>query len=423
MSSQPARVSPYPTPKNRRHLTNGSPSALRSIQGVENSQVTRAHTSSSGSLTGVADDLADENGRPILTPRLVESVTAPDTLLLAKVLAAVNNLSNKLECEMTRVCNKIDGELACLGKKLDDKLCDKLDILDAQITGKIDASQLSLSDQIDVAKTTLSNKINVLSEENIALGPPNQHQQAGGNSATVTTTQAWAYSPELRDRVYVFAYESVCEPTIAAYTALESPNGDVLVHLLFNTIKQKINGIPVPWPSQQLPPVVNGIQEVAATQRYNTLVRDAGKHAREKLHHLGTVPSIKRLVHCIATHCPKNPGIVPDMAALWNATEWPHCLRIAYLRREAVRNFQELRAGRSGGNIWRRVDSQLGKMSDKGPTYTAAFYKLIYKEDCHFFDGTRRFEEFDTDMNFDLPLEELIEDEMQRMEEGTNGLE
>ncbi|KAH9810014.1 hypothetical protein DFH28DRAFT_1185618 [Melampsora americana] len=410
MSSQPARVSPYPTPKNRRNISNGSPSALRSIRGLENARVPRTHTSSSGSLTGVADDLADEN-----------------------VLAAVNNLSNKLELEMTRVCDKIDGELASLGSKLDEELCNKLDILDAEITGKIDAAQLSVSDKIDVAKTTLSNKINVLSEDNLALGPPNQHQQAGGNSATVSPTPAWTYSPELRDRVYVFAYESVSEPTIAAYTALESPNGDVLVHSLFNTIKQKINGIPAPWPSQQLPPVVNGIQEVAATQRYNTLVRDAGKHARKKLHHLvlhnirnnpeGTVPSIKRLIHCIATHCPKNPGIVPDVAALWNATEWPHRLRMAYLRREAVRNFQEIRAGRSGGNIWRRVDTQLAKMSDKGPTYTAAFYKLIYEEDCQFFDGTRRFEEFDTDMNFDLPLEELIEDEMQRMEEGTNGLE
>ncbi|KAH9812327.1 hypothetical protein DFH28DRAFT_899325, partial [Melampsora americana] len=349
-----------------------------------------------------------------------------------KVLAAVNTLSNKLDAEMTRVLDQMQGQFSIFGKNLDDELCVKLDILDNQITGKMEETMLTLSDKIDVAMTTFTNKINVLAKENLHSGSPSQHQLAGTVAVTFRPTPAWAYSPELRDRVYVFAYECVSDLTIAAYTALEYPNGDVLVHSLFNTIK--INGIPAPWPSKQLPPVVNGNQEVAATQHYNALVRDAGKHACEKLHHLvssfvlasirfGTVPSIKRLIHCIVTHCPKNPGIVPNMAALWNATEWPHCLRIAYLRREAVRTFQEIQAGRMGGNIWQRVNSQLAKMSDKGPIYTAAFYILIYKEECQFFNGTCRFEEFDTEMNFDLPFEELIEEEMQSMEEGANGLE
>ncbi|KAH9820373.1 hypothetical protein DFH28DRAFT_924351 [Melampsora americana] len=146
--------------------------------------------------------------------------------------------------------------------------------------------------------------------------------------------------------------------------------------------------MPAPWPEQQLPPLINGVAEVAALREYHKLVKEAGKHARERMHHLvlynirnlrkpnilteGTIPHIKRLVYWW-------PG---------NAhAHWVQC----WQRREAIWIFQAARQGEGRPDIWARVDRQLHKLRVKGPL----FYRLVYNGDLASFVRTVHITQID----------------------------
>ncbi|KAH9808374.1 hypothetical protein DFH28DRAFT_1087960 [Melampsora americana] len=357
-----------------------------------------------------------------------------ETLSFSKLFAAVTNLSDKLDTEITNMANKFAEDLAGFSSKIEGdftSLSNKLDVDFANISSELN---IEMCQKLDILDNTITNRIDQVAADinNLpTMITPAHPAPAPGVVATPTPTQPWNYSTELRERVYRYAYESVAEAGIAAYTAISTPNGAILVNSLVNTIKVKINSVEAPWPAQQLPPVVNGAQNVSATQRYNTLVRDAGKHARERMHHLvlynirgqpeGTVPNMKTLVHRIEMSC-GTLDVVPDVNTYWAQTELPKRLRVAYLRREALRIFQSLRSGGAGGNIWRRVDRQLHHLGQQGSLYTSAFYKLIYKADIDLFDGQGYFEDIDPEETFDLPSEEMIEAEMDEIEQAGGAL-
>ncbi|EGG07813.1 uncharacterized protein MELLADRAFT_85415 [Melampsora larici-populina 98AG31] len=337
-----------------------------------------------------------------------------------EILAAIARLSTKFDQEFLVMSDQVHQEINTMTDKIDEDI--------ATLSNKFDEDIAAVSAKAGEQFSTLSNKIDRVTDgvdELASTATPGGAHQAGNpqaNTAVVATpAKPWSYTYELKQRVYAFAYESVHLPNISGYTAVEDPNGDLLVNSLFNTIKQRVKDIPGTWAAEQLPPVVNGLQDVAATQKYTTLVKDAGKHAREKLHLLvlhniknnptGTVPNLKRLLHRIARHCGKTAEGLDDVA-YWAQTPTATRLRIAYLRREAIRIFQSLRAGGGGGNIWHRVDLQLHRLAEEGTLYSSAFYKLIYDQDRALFDGKGFFVDIDLNEPFDLPSEQEIEEEM-----------
>ncbi|EGG03674.1 uncharacterized protein MELLADRAFT_90025 [Melampsora larici-populina 98AG31] len=339
MSSQPNRAQPYSltTPRGQRNPvvgTSANRSEQRSIRGQ-------------GAM------------RPPLANDGAHDRSEGSTELL---LAAITTLGAKVEQEMLLMSDNFRQELSTVSEKIDDDI--------ASLSNKINGDMNAMADKIDQNLIALSNKVDQVNdtvEENASRLPAGApHGPPAAATGRAVSIAAWMYSPELKAKVYAIAYELVALPTITAYTALETPAGDLIMNSLFNTIKKAVRDIPGTWAVDQLPPVVNGSQDVAATQKYATLVKDAGKHARERLHILvlhnikynpeATVPCLKKLLH----------------RAYWVRTPLELRLRIAYLRREAVRIFQSLRSGGGGGNIWSRVDRQLQFLEEQGPLYTSA---------------------------------------------------
>ncbi|KAH9810452.1 hypothetical protein DFH28DRAFT_1132267 [Melampsora americana] len=357
---------------------------------------------------------------PLETPNRqlgqTSSMTTPDTVHTDRILAAIANLSNRVDAEKERLSATFDAEIAALSLKIDSEIN-------------------TLNVKVDRVAEHLEQVANLMQEHISRRVPPHNVNHNG----PAAPREPWAVSLELRDRVYFYAYQEVYQPEIKAYTARESPNGDLLVHSLFKTIRRKINEIEAPWPAQHLPQVIDGFSDVAGSRLYNTLVKDAGKHARERLHHLllhnirnprdpnaepeGTVPNIASLVHRLARHCPRVPD-PRDADTLWRATPWAQRLRVAYLRREALRVSQAVRRGEATPNIWKRVDAQLNHLRESGPLYSMAFYKLVYSEDLATFDGDGRISAIPPDMTFDLPDDQAITDQMDLLEvEGAATLE
>ncbi|EGF97313.1 uncharacterized protein MELLADRAFT_85874 [Melampsora larici-populina 98AG31] len=160
------------------------------------------------------------------------------------------------------------------------------------LSNKVDEELNAVAEKFDANLLTLSNKIDQVIET--LEGLPQAGAAAAAPVAPPAPVQPWNFTPALKDRVYAFAYGLVAQPNIS----------------LYNTIKQRIRKIPGDWATEQLPPVVNGVQSVAGTQKYTTLVKTAGKHARERLHILvlhtiknnpeATVPCLKRLLHRVS---------------------------------------------------------------------------------------------------------------------------
>ncbi|EGF97405.1 uncharacterized protein MELLADRAFT_85587 [Melampsora larici-populina 98AG31] len=407
MSSQTNRTQPYSLTTPRGGMTNtglgshsGSRAEQRSVRGQGSTRASTIDVNREGS------DLSTE-----------------------QIMAAIASLGAKLEKEILVLSDNLKQDISTISVKIDKDI--------SSLSNQMEEDMNSMADQIERNLTTISNKLDQVDETVGGLTDRHagNHAPAAGTPSTGPSgpTPPWTYSAELKERVYNFAYESVAEPNIASYTKLEDPNGNLIVHSLFNTIKQKIKNIPGTWSTEQLPPVVNGAQSVAAIQTYTTLLKDAGKHARERLHNLvlhniknnpeATVPSIKKLLHRIARQC-GNSADGLDEEAYWLRAPEALRLRITYLRREAIRIFQSRRAGGGGGNIWARVDKQLHLLSDEEPLYASAFYNLIYDQDCATFDSKGYFANIDVNATFDLPLEEEIHEEMERLlQEGATGMQ
>ncbi|EGG11536.1 uncharacterized protein MELLADRAFT_91109 [Melampsora larici-populina 98AG31] len=271
----------------------------------------------------------------------------------------------------------------------------------AQIEISVAGHDAGTLDRILETMGGLTNRIISLTQRVEELATAVESQPTSTTTADPSAPAGpWNYSPELR---------SVQEANISAYTAVESPDGDLLLNSLFQTIKGKVNAMGAQWVTQQLPPVVNGLAEVAATSTYHTLVRDAGKHARERMHHL--------VLHNIRNPPGVNAklGTVPNIKRLLHRRVDPSCLNCI----PSVRNFQSIRAGHGANNIWRCIDRQLARMSAEGPLYTMAFYKLVYDNDCAVFTGTVKFEELEDmedPVRFEMPLEDEIREEMDRVQ-------
>ncbi|EGF97074.1 uncharacterized protein MELLADRAFT_88307 [Melampsora larici-populina 98AG31] len=289
---------------------------------------------------------------------------------VSRIMAAITSLSGKVEKEMLVMADTLRQEIEHMSSKLDEDI--------GQLARQVDEQIASVANKHTEDFITLSNKLDQVNEsvEDITHqgeGPGSAARPAAASNAPLA--KHWYYSPELK------AYASVPLPTIGAYTKLHNPNGDLLPNSLFATIKRAIKAIPGTWPAEQLPPVVNGAQNVADAQTYATLVKDAGKHARERLHKLlllniknnpgSTVPCMKRLVHRIAQDCGTTAEGLGE-EAYWIKCTDQHRLRIAYLRREALRIFQERRRGGAGGNIWARVDQHLHHLGVQGTLYSSA---------------------------------------------------
>ncbi|EGG03250.1 uncharacterized protein MELLADRAFT_90259 [Melampsora larici-populina 98AG31] len=350
------------------------------------------------------------------------------------ILAAIASLTAKLEKEVLMMSDTLQQEINTMSNRLDEEIGNLSNKFNEDF-GKVEEQLTITSNRIERVTNSVEELATTVTSD-VGHNAGNVQRNAAGSTGPATPAVPWTYTYELKQRVYAFAYDLVHLPNIAGYTALEDPNGDLLATSLFNTIKQKINKIPGTWATEQLPPVVNGMQDVAATQRYTSLVKDAGKHAREKLHNLvlhniknpsGTVPDLKRLLHRnlskqlfgqIARQCGKTAEGL-DAQAYWLGTLSATRLRIAYLqRREALCIFQSLRAGGGGGNIWHRVDLQLHHLVVQGSLYSSAFYKLIYDQDRALFDGKGYFDNIiEPTKSFDLPLEEEITEEMERIEQ------
>ncbi|EGG09965.1 uncharacterized protein MELLADRAFT_95193 [Melampsora larici-populina 98AG31] len=387
MSSQPLnnRAQPYSltTPRGVRNpigATSANRALARSVRG-------------SGSASATNDDTNEPDTNVIDGNQIMAAITSLNATMVKEFLVLSDNLQQDTV--------KSDEDIATLSHKLDEDLN-------------------AVAEQIEAQLLTLSNKLDQVIET-VEGQPQAPGAAAAAPVAQPAAIQPWDFTPALKDRVYGFAYDSVAQPNIAAYTARETPAGDIMANSLYNIIKQRIRNIPGDWATGQLPPVVNGVQSVAGTQKYNTLVKTAGKHAQERLHILvlhniknnpeSTVPCLKRLLH----HCGE-VKVAGDFMAYWPTTSVAHRIRIAYIRREAIRIFQLLRNGGGGGNIWSRVDRQLHKLSVQGTLYTSAFYKLIYETDRATFDGEGFFVDVDPKVTFDLPSEEEIQEEMERLE-------
>ncbi|EGF99931.1 uncharacterized protein MELLADRAFT_93982 [Melampsora larici-populina 98AG31] len=363
IAAQSNRAQPYSlsTPRVNKNAASGaSSSATRAEQRSH-----RGHASmrSGNEANNDAGDISNDQIMAAIA-RLDAKVEKEVLVLSDKFHQEIDHMSTKCNEDITAMANQIDEDLASMGEKIDNKF-------------------VTLSNQVEQVQETVDNLC--------SRQPAPANGAPGAAAATIgaaNTAAPWMYSPELKAAVDAAAYESVALPIIAAYTKLETPNGDFIMHSLFNTVRQKIRNTPGTWATEQLPPVVNGVANVQAAQKYASLIKDAGKHAREKLHNLvlhniknnpeATVPCLKKLLHRIARQCGNTAdGIDEDV--YWAGTSLALRLRIAYLlsatwwqRREAIRIFQSRRAGGGGGNIWARVDLQLHRLSVQGSLYTSA---------------------------------------------------
>ncbi|EGF98834.1 uncharacterized protein MELLADRAFT_95074 [Melampsora larici-populina 98AG31] len=123
---------------------------------------------------------------------------------LLKIDKDITSLSNKMEPDMNLIADKIDQDLITLSNKLD------------QVNETVD---------------------NLTSHQpgNGSHGPP----AAVTGVPAPATPGPWKYTPKLKAKVYAIAYKLVALPTIGAYTALETPAGDLIMNSLFSTVKKQ----------------------------------------------------------------------------------------------------------------------------------------------------------------------------------------
>ncbi|EGG10251.1 uncharacterized protein MELLADRAFT_94594 [Melampsora larici-populina 98AG31] len=133
-------------------------------------------------------------------------------------------------------CQVIERQHAFTGLR---DLKAKLDEDIADLSNKMDEELNVLSDRIDTKVMTVYNKVNQVNETVNHLTSHQPGTGAQGNVAPATTlpTPPWMYSPELKAVVDAAANKSVALRGITAYTNLKTPNGDLIMNSLFNTVK------------------------------------------------------------------------------------------------------------------------------------------------------------------------------------------
>ncbi|KAH9807165.1 hypothetical protein DFH28DRAFT_916842, partial [Melampsora americana] len=294
-----------------------------------------------------------------------------------------------------------------------------------------------MEEQFETVTGRLSSKINLLNanlidlREVIESGHFAQSRGEGGtgtvaaeNAATThkAKRKKWEASKELKSHLNELAVVSIPEANIQAYTALEDGALKYLQRSLYNIVRVSVGGGDHDeWVAEQLPSKIRGVSDGEGLRNYATAIKDAGKHAREKLHLLlltninnqrsgavkkVAVPDLPALWHRIALKCGLINSSV-DAGTAWKRADGPVRTRVAYLRREAAR----LRANPSGVKIWAEVDLQLEKLREMDktvPDYSASFYNIVYENDGEIFNGKRTWDEITEAYELTLPSEEDI---------------
>ncbi|KAH9815230.1 hypothetical protein DFH28DRAFT_1126613 [Melampsora americana] len=298
----------------------------------------------------------------------------------------------------------------------------------SKITGQVAALAAQMEQQMDDIHQHFTAKIDHLGEivRDLADGMPSSTQ----TSVTLTPPDAegqtvkrkrYEAKKELKALLFAIAVEIIPGPNLQAYTAVEDSAKKYLARSLFNIVKVRVATQDDAWKALHLPKKVRGVNDGDALRSYDSAIRDAGKHAREKLHLLlltnirhqkhgevqgVAVPSLDALWHRIGIKC----GVVnesQDVAAAWKVADGPTRTRLAYLRREAAR----LRKGPTRTDIWKQVDAQLEILRAKdliNPEYSTSFYDIIYQNDGEIFNGKRSWPEISRDYVLTLPSEEEI---------------
>ncbi|EGG05855.1 uncharacterized protein MELLADRAFT_63867 [Melampsora larici-populina 98AG31] len=272
------------------------------------------------------------------------------------------------------------------------------------------------------------------------------------------TQKAWVVSKELNKLIIGQALKMMTNPILEAYTAVETGgrqrgrgrrSGVWLTYSLFNSVKVcyslslMCNNVfqthaanqPSEWKALHLPTTRLGVSDATATAEYHKKIRYHLKHARERFHKLLlhwnlmitmelpqlltgidevdigeedgvlAVPALEELYFTIAQRfC--NTGKHQNAESMWAATGGATRARLAYVRREAARIYQN---GKSSSSIWDAVDIQLGKLKLQSGPYTIAFYKLVYDKDLELFNGKATFAEVKARFNFQLPSDAEVE--------------
>ncbi|KAH9811015.1 hypothetical protein DFH28DRAFT_901488, partial [Melampsora americana] len=284
------------------------------------------------------------------------------------------------------------------------------------VNGKIDTLTKSLGNVTCVVIELTTSR----PQSNLVLRP-----ETAVASNSHSRIKEWTPSSTLIDMITPLALKLVFLPLIHSYTAIKNKPEGYLADSLFNTIKQKG---PV-FASLHLSPLYGGVEFLADAQSYASVIRDAGKKAREKLHNTLltgicnsktgkrvniSVPSIKNLMQRVAVQCgtARKKAVVE---AVWIATNLPTQSQIAYLlsdrglcRREAARLV--MKGGKGCESIWAVVDNQVSLMRQlKDQDYETAFYQIVYNKDCDLFDNKNWFKDLrECKINLDLPSEEAI---------------
>ncbi|KAH9821029.1 hypothetical protein DFH28DRAFT_1079155 [Melampsora americana] len=210
------------------------------------------------------------------------------------------------------------------------------------------------------------------------------------HSLAVDPTTPWAASEILLDAISQLADKKVTLPLLESYTALKGTNRVWLAESLFNTVKVTIAKKSPEWKEEHLPRKVHGITDSRGVKRYHTDIKNACKHAREKMH-----------ISVLS-------GVYEAKVGVIDSSPVPDLKELNYI------------IGKGSSSIWAAVDRQLEilrleekrrKNHDgyKSGDYTASFYKIIYDQDCQYFSGTSLFQDLTNQYIFALPTEEQIE--------------
>ncbi|KAH9810697.1 hypothetical protein DFH28DRAFT_1131779 [Melampsora americana] len=311
-------------------------------------------------------------------------------------------------------------------ERMEDNMSSHFTTLSAHMEEQLETLTGRLSSKI----TNLNANLNELREVIESGNLPQSGGQSGTGlvpAETSATTQKtkrtkWEASKELKSHLNELAVLSIPASNIQAYTALEDGALKFLQRSLYNMIRGKVGGGDNDqWVAEQLPSKIRGVSDGEGLRNYATAIKDAGKHAREKLHLLlltninnqrsgavkkVAVPDLPALWHRIALKCGLINSSV-DAGTAWTQADGPLRTRVAYLRREAAR----LRSNPSSIKIWGEVDNQLDKLREMDktvPDYSASFYNIMYENDGKIFNGKRTWDEITDAYELTLPSEEDI---------------
>ncbi|KAH9808612.1 hypothetical protein DFH28DRAFT_1087320 [Melampsora americana] len=297
----------------------------------------------------------------------------------------------------------------------------------SSLAGEMGQAMENINQDIANKISILTAKVNDLSD---ALLTQNTSQGTLSTAATYAAAQVartatvleWKESQQLKALLSKLSVQLISEANLQSYTELEDRSKNYLQRLLFNCVKvSACCGSKPSRISLHLPKQIQGVDDGEGLKKYTTAIKDASKHAREKLHLLllinvhnqkegpvkvVPVPSLMELWHRIALKCGLISESVDQVTASRSADEATQG-RIAYLRRKATR----LRQTPSGTNIWAEVDQQLDALCEKDkevPEYTTFFYNIIYQNDQERFNGKRGWSEIKESYVLALPTEEAI---------------